>query len=173
MKSTLVQPKGKVVSSRSFQVQGFDQEGVSLEAVMAFQFDPLVYRMIDKYGWSETEARQVFEDTKRFLYLCGAEEGIFAPMEKVDECWHNFILYCWEYEQFCHTYFGKFIYHSPVARNGPTKGDDVVFTMGRARELFGELSDNWYLRDERGEVITDPTKIKMCCSKGCGGRQVS
>lgn len=73
---------------------------VNLALVTAFQFDPLVHRMVDKYKWNEAESRECFEDLKKFLYMAVIADKPVAPTEKLDEMWHNFILYTMDYDEF-------------------------------------------------------------------------
>lgn len=134
----------KVVSASS--VSQIDAENSErLERVMAFQFPPLIHRMIDKYGWTEEHSLSVFEDTKRFLFLCGTvTDGPVAPSEVIDEVWHNFILFTEEYFGFCKTHFDRFIHHRPRKRNDqPSKVNLAKRTLELAEKTFGELSPHW------------------------------
>jgi hypothetical protein len=129
---------------------------VSLDAVMTFEFQPLVDRMVDKYGWSEADAKQGFEDTKRFLYLCGAamDGQPFAPSEKIDEVWHNFILFTEDYTKFCKDHFGRFIHHRPRRRSDHSSGGrPIQHTLKMARSVFGDLSENWQFKRADGSVV--------------------
>ena len=64
---------------------------------------------------SENEANAVsFDDTLKFLYLCGTSEESFEMTEKIDVVWHHFILFTAAYADFCDKFFGKFIHHIPA-----------------------------------------------------------
>ena len=136
--------------------------GISLDVVMAFQFEPLVHRMMDKHGWNEDDARQCFEDTKRYLYLCVAIGKPLAPSKKIDELWHNFILFTMDYEEFCLTRLGHFVHHRPRRRcEAPVA---MLDTVSVARQAFGEISENW----------VDPVQANDDCGtcmscKSCNG----
>jgi len=84
---------------------------------LSYQFDELIYRMVDKYKWPESKARSVFKETKQFLVNAAVTRVPLAPTKDVDEVWHNFILYTIEYAEFCTKYFGKFIHHVPKKRS--------------------------------------------------------
>lgn len=117
---------------------------VNLNRVMAFQFDPLVYRMVDKYHWTEAKSRECFEDLKRFLYMAVIADMPVAPTEKLDEMWHNFILYTLDYAEFCTTHLGLFVHHRPRRRDDPKSTRNMrQETLDFARDLFGYLPTNF------------------------------
>ncbi|TAK94555.1 hypothetical protein EPO05_06195 [Patescibacteria group bacterium] len=115
-----------------------------LEFVMDYQFDPLIHRMIDKYGWEELETRECFEDMKRYLCLAAQTGKPLVPSPRIDEIWHNFILFTMDYSEFCLTKLGRFIHHRPRRRDDePSRGNHVGLTIRLAQEFFGTLSANW------------------------------
>ena len=58
-----------------------DQAGslLSLDEVMSYQNPDVIHRYMDKLEMNEDEAKLLFEDTKRFLYLCGTFPGRWSP----------------------------------------------------------------------------------------------
>lgn len=128
-------------------VFGKKYKAPTLAAVMAFQFDPLVHRMVDKYGWDEPSAREAFEDLKRYMWLCVSTGKPLVPSATIDELWHNFILFTMDYEEFCLTVLGRFLHHRPRRRDDP-KGNEgdvspVGMTLKLATKAFGPLSKHW------------------------------
>jgi hypothetical protein len=116
----------------------------SLEFVMNYEFKPLLDRMVDKHGWSEDHARECFEDTKRYLFLCAKTGKPLVPSKKIDEMWHNFILFTMDYEEFCRTRLGRFMHHRPRRRDDePSRGNPIGLTLRLAVDTFGTLSANW------------------------------
>ena len=121
---------------------------VSLNAVMAYSNPGLVARLQRKLELTEEQATALFEDTKRFLYICGlASSGSgFSPTPIIDEGWHNFILFTKDYYEFCHKFFGRFIHHVPKNKaegeiGGKYSGERTLVV---AQKLFGKkLSPNW------------------------------
>lgn len=115
------------------------------EEVPAFEFPNLVARLENKLGLTPEEAITLFADTKRFLYLSGTVPGRWGPPEKIDACWHEFILHTEEYAKFCTGYFGRFIHHHPRRPTDPPKdGARPRKTLSAVREIFGkDLSQNW------------------------------
>ncbi len=112
-------PKGLLGFSLRFR-RLFGKEAVSppisLEAVMAYEFDHVIYRMMDKYQWTEVEAREEFTKLKQFLYTAATTNEKIAPGKKLDELWHNFILFTQDYMEFCNQYLGRYIHHRPNRR---------------------------------------------------------
>jgi hypothetical protein len=51
---------------------------------------------------------------KSFLYDCHRSDVPLSPSERVDEGWHNFILFTKDYADFCQSNFGHFIHHTPL-----------------------------------------------------------
>lgn len=129
---------------------------VNKDRILEYRFNPLIERMIDKFGWDVVVAESVFEDMKKFLYLCTISDEPVCPSPTIDEMWHNFILFTQDYRQFCDTCAGGFIHHRPHRRGEPgSKGDGAFKTLQLANEIFGPLSNNW--------------KFAPHESTGCGG----
>ena len=119
---------------------------VSLMDVMNYKHDGLIERLQKVLHLDEKTALELFNDTKRFLFICGTRKGSFGPPELIDECWHNFILFTEDYEEFCHNFFGKFIHHRPKRKAEIAKGDGTPArnTLKALSEIFGEThSKNW------------------------------
>lgn len=145
-----------------------------LDDVMGYENPDIIHRLKDKLGLSEEEAHALFGDTKRFLFLCGTVPGRWGPPEKIDACWHEFILYTKDYAAFCEKYFGRFIHHNPRRVTDPPKdGARPRKTLAAIQQLFGtDLSPNWVFPNlvpgpddtvsEEGILIMGP-----CDSCGC------
>lgn len=137
----------KAYPSRS-PTKGIVSDEKVVNAIMSFQFDDLVYRMVDKHEWDEAEAREVFEDLKRYLALAAISTETIVPSPKVDDMWHDFILFTEDYEKFCKMNVGRFIHHRPRRRDEvlrtSTGKNPIVFTLELARKTFGDnLSQYW------------------------------
>lgn len=95
---------------------------IALNAVMSYAHPGLVARLEQKLSLTKEDAALLFEDTKRFLFMCATNPGRrIAPPEMVDEGWHNFILFTRDYAQFCRRYLGRFIHHAPQSMFNPAK----------------------------------------------------
>jgi hypothetical protein len=141
---------------------------------MSYQFDPLIHRMVDKYGWDEVEARVAFEDLKRYLALAATTKEGVVPSPTIDDFWHNFILFTQDYESFCEEYVGHFIHHRPRRRGeviATSSGENPVqFTLELARKAFGDLSQHWtypFVQPTNGDCNAD---CGDCAPVACGHR---
>ncbi len=119
-----------------------------LSAVMDYRHPSLVARLEKKLRITGEDAQVLFDDTKRFLYLCAHNRGQMAPSERIDEGWHHFLLFTQDYHAFCHHFFGRFIHHRPRYLDDPSPDGTAIFrTLEAARTVFGTLSSNWeYLK---------------------------
>jgi hypothetical protein len=116
---------------------------VSFSQIMAFQHEPVIQRMVDQLGWEEAMAREVFEDLKRFFYLCGKHSQLFAAPLIIDEIWHEFQLFSQDYREFCAEHIGFFVDHQPKMRGEIHTEEVPIATLTTAMQEFGELSANW------------------------------
>lgn len=138
----------------------------ALAAVMAYSNAFFIQRLKSKLGITEAQALALFEDMKRFLYLCGTHDralGVLGPSPEIDKAWHEFILCTEDYAEFCICNFGKFIHHRPNRPDDPTgDGSVATRTLELARATFGDLTDNWRY----------PAKVHAgdgCCGEACSG----
>jgi hypothetical protein len=140
----------------------------SLLEVMSSENPDLVLRYQNKLGLDEQQARQLFDDTKRFLFLCGTVPGKWSPTKIIDEGWHNMILFTQDYADFCQRFFGRFIHHSPHKMANPDRtGSSPAETREAARNLFGsELSANW---SPTFATSVECSKSGCNCSPDTGG----
>jgi hypothetical protein len=77
----------------------------------------VIEKYIDKYGLTETVAREHERELKRYLAMCLADPeaayGMFGP---VDELWHTWILFTREWCEFSQEVAGRYIHHQPTTR---------------------------------------------------------
>ncbi|HET8575298.1 MAG TPA: hypothetical protein VFM02_03980 [Candidatus Paceibacterota bacterium] len=118
----------------------------------------VVERLQKKHGMSYKQACSVFQDTKRFLYMCGTIPGQWTPPDTIDIGWHEFGLFMKEYEDFCIKHFAHFIYHKPATSDQPSDPNAPKYTLQVATNLFGEgvLGENWYYLNEKGKPVLGP-----------------
>jgi len=88
---------------------------------LSYENAEVVERFRANYGVSLEEARELFEETKKWLWLCGTRPQsmrltVFGPMKRLDEMWHTFILFTREYTEYCMDNFGFYIHHAPTTR---------------------------------------------------------
>jgi hypothetical protein len=69
----------------------------------------------DRIVETASEAEALFTEVKRFLVLAQADNTAKLQMysRRVDECWHQFVLFTAQYFEFCQRYFGRYVPHRP------------------------------------------------------------
>ncbi len=124
---------------------------LSLEALdhdAPFLIEKLVRdRVVD----TADEGEALFTEVKRYLVLNDVDRSRTWKMYslRVDEAWHQFVLFTVEYAAFCRRYFGRYLHHAPSNAPDPGVGPrapEATFTefADRYRELFGvPLPDVW------------------------------
>ncbi|MEU1209169.1 hypothetical protein [Nocardia sp. NPDC005825] len=98
------------------------------------------------------EGEELFREVKRYLLLCNLDQDRVWSMYslRVDETWHQFILFTRQYTEFCQRFFGRYVPHSPsnapeVEFPRPTEKTSFAQFATRYQELFAEpLPDVWF-----------------------------
>jgi len=101
----------------------------SLQEVLTYKNENVVYRFSEDYKISESDAEEIFLETKRWLWYCAKrtrdiEDGrieflnipLFNEAKAIDLMWHTFLLFTHDYADFCETYFGFFVHHQPKSK---------------------------------------------------------
>ena len=90
------------------------------------------------------EIEQAYEEFLKFVLLQKKSEKPIAMMSKrVDEVWHQFILFTKEYKDFCEVNLGFFLHHSPGIESNPVSKESEIRFFDLYNEYFGELNDIW------------------------------
>ena len=118
----------------------------ALSDVMAYTNRHLLESFCASFRVSEAEANMIFDEFKKFIWLCNARDDqrvsiIDDPICIIDEMWHLFILYTKEYTAFCTKYFGRYCHHVPTT-------EEERRQLAQKRRA-GELSYGDYLRAKR------------------------
>jgi hypothetical protein len=146
-------------------IQPKPQPSRDVFAALQFEAPYLLERLVkNQIASSPEEAVALFDEVKKYLVLTATGERRMWQMYslRVDEAWHQFILYTQQYSLFCTRHFGYYLHHSPnnapkpnasVAASSPTFTD----FQARYRELFGsDLPDVWF--DERS--LTPDSRLR-------------
>jgi hypothetical protein len=88
---------------------------------LSYENEEVIASFRRTYGLSLEDARELFEETKKWLWLCGTRPRsmrltVFGPMRLLDEMWHTFILFTREYTEYCNDNFGFYVHHAPTTR---------------------------------------------------------
>lgn len=115
-----------------------------LPEVLAFRAEYLEQKLLT-LGVAATpaEAAFLFQEVKKYLVLSQLSD-VPVPMfsARVDEVWHQFVLFTRQYQEFCCEFAGHYLHHEP--RESPAG----VSTSGGPRPLtvdgFAELYAHWF-----------------------------
>lgn len=89
----------------------------TLEGILAYRNEDVLSRFLDQFDVDEEEARDLFRETLKFLYLTRKGDAYIPDdMLILDEMWHNFILFTREYAVFCQNHFGGYNHHNPATK---------------------------------------------------------
>lgn len=103
----------------------------------------IVARTARALGIDIAEARGAFADALTFLSASAHGYGVaLSPSAKVDEAWHQFILFTVDYGRYCDASFGHFVHHVPSigvddapARNALSPAQTFDFLTARGHKL--------------------------------------
>jgi len=121
--------------------------------VLAYEAPFLIDKLVeDRIADDEAEAHALFREVKRFLVLVRTGDDARWDMcsRRIDEAWHQFVLFTREYIHFCMRYFGSYVQHrphgAPETGEGSARGDwSFSAFAARYEAFFGErLPDVWY-----------------------------
>ncbi|MBB3110587.1 hypothetical protein FHS18_002654 [Paenibacillus phyllosphaerae] len=108
-----------------------------LEAALSGDFEARVKDRVMKpaLGIREEEWQWRWFELKRYFLMCGLLRSVPMYSEKVDDVWHEMLMFTREYEQFCKTFCGRLIHHAPHAPGAqPEQGERAWFDW-----VYGEL----------------------------------
>jgi hypothetical protein len=139
------------------EVRSVDQ---TLGAALAYEAPFLIEKLLKEHVVeTAAEGEMLFTEVKRFLILVHTNDSKIWDMYslRVDEVWHQFILFTKQYMDFCQQFFGRYIPHSPS--NAPESqiiGSDEATSFEDFQrhywELFSEdIPDVWY--DEKSITL--------------------
>jgi hypothetical protein len=127
---------------------------------LAYQAPFLIEKLLSaRIAASAEEAAALFAEVKKYLVLVRSDETKLWDMHslRVDDAWHQFILFTAQYTQFCRRFFDGYVHHSPsnapeMMRENPVPVASFAMFCARYQELFGgPLPDIWF--DEKSVTL--------------------
>ena len=119
--------------------------------------DFLIEKFCADGEFTPEEARELFDECKRFL-IAGELLGVsLAPSLHVDNMWHAWILFTMDYTAFC-SILGAYIHHRPIPKGNPEQ-PPLEPTVEIMQAGYGELSDRFWPQELGAFGIMD-------CKKG-------
>jgi hypothetical protein len=176
-------------SQRTLVAPADQQSPATYEQVLHFDAPYLIEKLVkDRIVDTAAEGEALFAEAKKYLILSYMDSDVSWDMysRRVDEAWHQFVLFTSQYVDFCHRYFGQYLHHNPsnapeVPGRPELKRSTFEGFRARYESFFGEpVPDVWL--DDRSvslsrRVINDnagATRVsvedEMACLAGPGGR---
>lgn len=116
--------------------------------------------MIEHKISSEREFMEAFTEFKKYVVLSRLypNKRLAMPSRKVDEVWHQFILFTPQYHEFCEKFLGGYLHHVPKTSFTPGEPEDKNNFLRSYKETYGEVHRIW-----------EPTYNNASCwsSEGC------
>ena len=101
--------------------------------------DFMIQRFVSAHGYTDSAARSLFDETKKFLVANRVLGVKMAPSEPVDQMWHSWILFTKDYYAFCEA-LGGYIHHLPIPVGSPDQPplDPTIEVM---RAAYGSVDE--------------------------------
>jgi len=128
---------------------------------LAYEAPYLIEKLVkERIVETADEAEALFAEAKKYIVLVRCDGTHIWEMHslRVDEAWHQFVLFTKQYTEFCERFFGRYVHHSPsnapeVALPPPVPVATFAQFRERYEELFGSpLPDVWH--DHRNVTTT-------------------
>ena len=135
-----------------------------LNKALTYQNSDLVQRFCKEHKVTTFEAEEIFMELKKWLWLIAVAAierkaninhvpkklVIDKPTIILDEMWHTFLCFTFEYQKYCNENFGFFIHHQPTPFEvnqfiATSLKDDPKFVMKRLKKQYE------YVYDKLGE----------------------
>ena len=113
-----------------------DLSPAKIFAALDYQAPFLIEKLVkDHIVDTPEEAEALFAEVKRYLVIAALDSDKSWHMYslRIDECWHQFILFTKQYVEFCKLYFGRYVPHAPS--NSPQSE-----VQPKARTTFREFN---------------------------------
>lgn len=102
----------------------------------------LVPRIAKEHGYSKADAANLLREAKRMLYLSIVNDKPVSPSLKVDDAWHEMLMFTRFYRDFAN-FIGGFIHHDPTPGQ-PDGGRMYANTKEMYEKSFGMAPDERY-----------------------------
>lgn len=78
-------------------------------------------------SWTEFDFKWRFFELKRYFVLNSLLKTVPMFSDKVDEVWHEMLMFTKEYERFSHSFYNGFLHHTPNMEVTPIPGERAFF----------------------------------------------
>ena len=100
--------------------------------------------LVDEKFESVEEYQEAFTEFKKYIALIGLHnKKASMASEKVDEVWHQFILFTPQYHEFCRKMLGGYLHHVPKTSFAPVPLIHKQNLRGLYVKTFEDVSPLW------------------------------
>ena len=88
----------------------------TLRDALAYDAPFLIEKLVkDRIADSVADGEALFNEVKKYFVLSRSDRSRTWEMQslRIDEVWHQFVLFTRQYGEFCQRFFGEYIHHSP------------------------------------------------------------
>lgn len=132
-----------------------------LNDLLNYQNPRVLQSFVRDFNVTEEKAVELFQDMLRYLWIAKKHAMdkkqhpekqelqfilvMHEEMRDIDNMWHNFILYTYDYMTFCDQYFGEYLHHQR----------DMAETMIKTNAGFSEDLEKYlsYVYDQLGQAV--------------------
>ena len=115
------------------------------------------------------EYQEAFTEFKKYVALSQIVGKNMAMLsKKVDEVWHQFILFTPQYHKFCKEMRGKYLHHVPKTSISSFTPKYRLNFIDSYKEIFGDIPEIWGLNKSYNDPHTcdDPPSGMEPCTTG-------
>ena len=116
----------------------------------------LIEKLVEKCHIDEKDVPIAFEELLKYLFVNAKSEKKLTPSIRIDDIWHEFILFTKLYANFCEKEYGFFIHHRP----GGSEEENInqyKETLNELEKQFGSLNEHFW-----------PIPGRFCEHSNCG-----
>ncbi len=112
---------------------------------------------------SSEEFDRAFVEFKKYVGLVHISGEKLAMMsEKVDDVWHQFILFTKQYHDFCDKFLGEYLHHVPKTSYTPLDKQHKRNLTQFYKQIFGQPSPLWDIKADCSSCNNGCTSSGMC-----------
>ena len=120
------------------------------------------------------EYQEAFTEFKKFVGLFGlGYKDLAMSSPKVDNVWHQFILFTHQYASFCRENLGEFLHHIPKTSYTQSHNEDKLIGIRKFvraySDVFGAIPPIWEIKPRSFDLDGEGAE----CTTGCSGSQCS
>jgi len=127
--------------------------------LISYQNKLLINNFSIKREVSIEESLDIFNSLKFWLWIAFRYKNdfpnkpgltIYRPFFIMDEMWHEFILFTFDYCEFCNSYFGQYMHHQPeligVVRNKSDLEKSIVEIKSQCEYIRSKIDRDMFIK---------------------------